>query len=117
MSPQALRKFWAMLGDIARQVPLVIGGHEVMANREDWKQVMTCALMQEDRIADGLDGQRVVLGLRLRDIFAGLSEADARQRASDLLMLVQAFGDSHGVVWSDPKEQALLAQYEAEARR
>lgn len=111
--PAPMRKrFWAMLGDIAKQVPLTINGYQVLAHREDWRLVFCAGLMQENRIAEGLDGQKVVLGLRLRDIFKGLSDEDAKCRASDLITLVRAFGDNNSVKWSDPKEAAMLAQYE-----
>ena len=117
MMPAPQRKrFWAMVGDIAKQVPLVIGGYQTLAHKDDWRQVFACALMQETRIAEGLDGQKVVLGLRLRDIFPrDMPEEAAKARASDLITIVQAFGDSHSVKWSDPKEAALMAQYEREA--
>ena len=114
MTADQRKRFWAMLGDIAKQVPLTINGYQVLAHKDDWRLVFCCALMQENRIADGLDGQKVVLGLRLRDIFKGLSDADARRRASDLITLVRAFGDNNEVQWSDPKEAAMLAHYEQE---
>lgn len=105
------RKFWAMVGEIARRVPLVIGGEPVMAHKDDWRIVFCSGLMNETRIADGLDGQKVVLGLRLRDIFKGLSDDQARERASDLITIVQKFAAENGVELSDPQERAAMEAY------
>jgi hypothetical protein len=103
-----------MLGDIAKQVPLTINGYQVMAHKDDWRLVFCAGLLNENRIADGLDGQKVVLGMRLRDIFKGLDDEQTRQRASDLIAIVQAFGDENSVQWTDPKESALREQYAKE---
>lgn len=104
MNAQQRRKFWAAVGDVARQVPLVINGHPVMADKESWRLVFCAGLRGEQRIAQGINGEQVVLGLRLRDIFAGLDEETARHEASALIELVLMFGNEHGVQWTDPSE-------------
>jgi hypothetical protein len=116
MSPDQRRKFWAMVGDIAKQVPLIINGQPHMADKESWRLVFCAGLTGETRIADGINGEKVILGLRLRDIFAGLSPEDARRRASELIELVTAFAVQHDVEFSDPQEAAAVEAYEAQAR-
>ena len=116
MTPEQRRKFWATVGDIAKQVPLVINGQPHMADKESWRLVFCAGLTGETRIADGINGEKVVLGLRLRDIFAGLSPEDAKRRASDLIELVTMFAHAHEVRLSDPEESALRAAHEREVR-
>ena len=114
MSPDQRRKFFAILGDLSRQLKWPVNGEPTLLHKDDWKMIVTAALMKENRIAAGLDGGHVVLGLRLRDIFAGLSDDDARRRASDLIELVTAFALNNGVELSDPEEAAMRAAYERE---
>lgn len=104
-----------MLGDISAQVQWPVNGEPSYMDREDWRFVFAAAHRQEKRIAQGLNGGYVVLGLRLRDIFKGMSDEESERDASDLITLVRAFGDQNEVRWSDPKESALRAQYEQEA--
>ena|SRR5690349_20569572 len=110
MNHEQRKKFWAAVSDVSRQVPLHIEGvGKVMADKESWRLVFCAGLMGEQRIARGINGEQVVLGLRLRDIFAGLPDDEARALASSLIELVIHFGDSHQVVWSDPKILSLEA--------
>lgn len=117
MNSGQLKKFWACVGDISRQVDLVINGKPCKADPESWRLVFCAGLKGENRIADGINGEKVVLGLRLRDIFAGLDDETREHVASDLITLVRAFGDEHGVQWSDPAQiqsipPALQHEYE-----
>lgn len=114
MTREQQRKFWAALGDIARQVKWPVNNQWGYLHKDDWRFIFCAALMQEQRVAAGINGGQVVLGLRLRDIFAGLSPEDAKRRASDLIELVTAFGARNSVVWSDPEEAAWREQYEKE---
>ena len=100
MTRKQLRLFWSRVGDVAAQVPLVIGGVPTMAVKDDWKLVFCAGLLNETRIADGLNGQKVVLGLRLRDIFKDLDEERAERLAGDLILVVETFGANNGVEWS-----------------
>lgn len=110
MTRDQSRKFWASLGDIARQVKWPVNGEWGYLAKEDWRFIFCAALMQEKRIAQGINGGQVVLGLRLRDIFAGLSPDDAKARASELIELVTAFGSQHEVEWSDPEWQSMVKE-------
>lgn len=89
-------KIHAMLGDVAEQ--LTHYGQQF--DLEDWKDIFMDELQrdhrQEARFARGLYGAGIVpLGRSTSDL--DVSEF------SDLITLVYAFGDSHGVIWSEPK--------------
>jgi hypothetical protein len=111
-----MKKFWAVLDDISCQLEWPVNGSLTRLHREDWRFIICAALMKETRVAEGIEGGHVVLGLRLRDIFAGLSPEDAKRRASDLIELVTAFAVQHDVELSDPQEAAAVEAYEAQAR-
>ncbi len=95
------RKMWAMLRDVARQVPLVVNGAEVWADPEDWKDVFTAALKQETRMAQGVDGSVVVLGMRTSRM--------KKAELSELIELIYAHGAEQGVNWS-AETDALINQ-------
>lgn len=89
-------KVHAMLGDISMQ--LTHYGQEL--DVEDWKDVFMDELQrdhrQEARFARGLYGAGIVpLGRSTSDL--DIAEF------SDLITLIYAFGDQHGVEWSEPK--------------
>ncbi len=91
-------KLWPMLEDVAGQQQLVIDGALVWASKEDWKDVFTAALNQHQRMAKGIDGGLVMLGMRTSKM--------RKKEFSDLIELIYAYGAEHGVQWS---EQALKA--------
>jgi len=109
-----LRRFWAMLRDISRQVEWVVNGQLCHMDEESWRLVMCAAYTQETRIAQGINGGHVVLGLRLRDIFKGHDDETRVRIASELIELVYEFGARNSVKWTDPKEAAMREQYEQE---
>lgn len=87
-------KLWACLQDVAEQCEMVINGRPCKASKEDWKTLFSAALARENRMAIGIDGGVVILGVstsRMR-----------KSEFSDLLELIQAYGAEHDVVWSDP---------------
>lgn len=98
------RRMWAMLTDISRQIPWVVNDCVVTMSAEDWKDVLTASLRSELRVARGIDGGMVLLGLRTSRMTV--------QRMSDLIDLMFAFGNARGVAWSDPNQ---LADNDAEA--
>jgi len=89
-------KLHAMLGDLAEQ--LTHYGQQL--DVEDWKDVFMDELQrdhrQEARFARGLYGAGIV------PLGRSTSDLDVAE-FSDLITLVYAFGDSKGVVWSEPK--------------
>jgi len=78
------RRMWAMLGEIASQVDWY--GQKLSA--EDWKHILTASLTKQ-RVAPGLDGGFVVLGLST----SKMSKAEM----SELQTLMEAFGAEKGV--------------------
>lgn len=90
------RKMWAMLTDIARSIPWVINDVLQFATPAEWKDLLTAYLRRDLRIARGLDGGVVVLGLRTKRMTIA--------QMTDLITLMQAFGDERGVTWTDPDD-------------
>jgi hypothetical protein len=89
-------RMWAMLADVANQVPWPVNGREQRMAPQDWKHVFTAALKREQRIAAGIDGGFVMLG-----------QSTSRMTVAelgDLMELMSAFGAERGVKWSDPNE-------------
>lgn len=87
-------KMWAMLADVARQSKLVINGQQVQALPEDWKDVFTAALRKENRMALGIDGGVVFLGMRT----SRMKKAEFR----DLIEIIYAYGSEQKIYWSEP---------------
>ena len=81
------RRMWAMLGEIATQVDWY--GQKLSA--EDWKHILTASLTKQ-RVAPGLDGGFVVLGLSTSKM--------TKAEMSDLQTLMEAFGVDKGVEFS-----------------
>lgn len=88
-------RMWAMLTDIADQM----AWHGVKLSTDDWKLVFLDALKREVRMVPNIDGNGFVnLGRSSSDL--------AKGEMSDLIEIIYAFGAKHGVVWSEPKDQA-----------
>jgi len=82
-------KLWPMLTDIAKQV--VWYGQKY--SKEDWKDMITSALIPEQRVAPGLKGGVVLLGMSTSRM--------NKKEFSDLIELINAFGAQQGVQWSE----------------
>jgi len=78
------RRMWAMLGEIAAQVDWY--GQKLSA--EDWKHILSASLSKQ-RVAPGLDGGFVVLGLSTSKM--------TKAEMSELQTLMEAFGAEKGV--------------------
>lgn len=96
-------RMWAMLTDISKQVEWPVDGKQQKLDAEEWKHIFSAGLKQHQRVAAGLEGGFVILGQRT-------SKMTVRQM-TDLIDLVQAFGDQRGVQWSDPKAQSFQQTY------
>lgn len=92
------KRLWATLGDIAKQVPWVVNGRQVMLSKDDWKTILSASLKREQRIAAGIDGGWVMLGARTSHM--------SKSELSDLLDLAYAFGAQHKVVFTDPETRS-----------
>ncbi|WP_024516780.1 recombination protein NinB [Bradyrhizobium sp. Tv2a-2] len=83
-------RFWAMLGDIAEQLPW----HGIKLTDEDWKLIFLDALKREVRIVPNIDGNGFV---NLSQSSSDLSVSEM----SDCMELMAAFGANHGVIFKD----------------
>lgn len=99
-------KLWAMLGDIARQVSWAVNGVMQHLEAEDWKNIMTATVRQEVRMAAGINGGFVLLGVSTKR----MSVAEL----GELIEFMYSFGADRGVNWSEPKGQ-MPEQWEAVA--
>lgn len=86
-------RLWAKLGDIAKQVKWNVNGYLDYMAPADWKDVLTASLKRSQRVAQGIDGGWVLLGERT----SKMNKADM----SELIELVQHFGDSKQVKWTE----------------
>ncbi len=86
-------KFWAMLTDVATQLPW----HGIKLRPDDWRLIFLDALKRELRLVPNLDGTGFVnLGRSSSDL--------SKQEMSNLIELITEFGTRHGVVFHDPVE-------------
>lgn len=95
-------KMWPMLRDIAKQVQWPVNGKLEWMAPEDWKDIFTSALVRESRVAQGLEGGWVLLGVR--------TSSAKRAFIVNMIELMYAFGNERGVRWTDPEWLALLEQ-------
>lgn len=85
--PQNAR-MWAMLTDVARQVPW----HGQKLSADDWKLLFLDALNAEIRFVPNIDGRGFVN--------LGRSSSDLSLREmNDLMALIEAFGANHNVTF------------------
>lgn len=87
-------RMWAMLTDVARQVPW--HGHRLTP--DEWKLVFLDGLKGEIRTVPNLEGNGLVSLRRSSDLSKG--------EMSDLIDLIACFGAEHGVEFGDDREQA-----------
>ena len=86
-------KMWAMLTDIAKQVKWEVNGVADYMDPEDWKDTLTAGMQNELRIAKGLRGGFISLGVRT-------SEQSSRW-LSKFIEFMYMFGAENDVVWSE----------------
>lgn len=88
------RKMWAMLGDISRCIYWIVNDELQPMTPSEWKDLLTAYLRRDRRIARGIDGGLVILGLSTRRMTLA--------QMGELITLMEAFGSERGVTWSDP---------------
>lgn len=84
-------KMWAVLTDIAKQVQWHVDGKLQFIEPEDWKDILTAGLKKTQRVAAGVDGGFVMLGVRTR-----------KMKISEMIELIEFahwFGAEHKVTW------------------
>ncbi|MBQ1784652.1 MAG: recombination protein NinB [Gammaproteobacteria bacterium] len=90
------RKMWPMLRDIADQLHWPVNGKLQRMKPEDWKDVLTAAFKQETRIAEGVNGGHVFLGLRTKEM--------SRKTFAEWIEFLHWFGTDRGVKFSAPSK-------------
>jgi hypothetical protein len=98
-------KMWAMLADVSRQVQWPVNGIMETLDSEDWKSLITAAAQQETRVAAGLSGGAVMLGVSTRKM--------TTQQMADVIEYLHAFGADKGVVWSERAKQEVPDEWES----
>jgi len=83
-------KLWAMLTDVSVAMP-----EGRRHTPEDWKAIFMNACGWEVQFIEGLDGRPFPSGFR--------SSRMSKGQMADLINFIQAFGDQHGVRWTDPE--------------
>lgn len=90
-------RMWAMLTDIAAQLPW----HGQRLAPEDWKLVFLDALSCELRMVPNLEGTAFVnLGRSSSDL--------SKEEMTGLIELIFAFGAEHNVTFHDPVDASLV---------
>lgn len=92
-------KMWAMLADIARQVEWPCNGVMTKLDPEDWKALITAAAKNEIRMAQGIGGGVVMLGVSTRKMTV--------EEMGNVIEQLYAFGAERGVVWSERAKQEI----------
>jgi hypothetical protein len=86
-------KMWAMLTDISVAMP-----EGRRHTPDDWKCIFMNACGWEVQFLEGLDGRPFPQGFR--------SSKLTKSQMGDLINFIQAYGDEHGVRWSEHQEAA-----------
>lgn len=86
-------KMWAMLSDVARAKP-----QGRVLTTDKWKSLFMDAIGIPADWEPGINGGVVNVGYRSSRLTKG--------QMSDLIEQMYAYGAEHGVVWSEPREQA-----------
>lgn len=88
-------RLWAMLTDVAKQVPW----HGLRLSPDDYKLLFLDALKREVRLVPNLDSNGFVsLGRSSSDL--------TKEEMGDLFSLIEAFGATHGVIFHDNPQGA-----------
>lgn len=91
-------RMWAMLTDVAQQVPW----HGLKLRPDDWKLIFLDALKRELRVVPNLDGTGFInLGRSSSDL--------TKAEMSDLIELIFAFGAERGVTFHEPAQVSRAA--------
>ena len=84
---------WSVLADLSKQVLWPVNGVEQRLSPDDWKDIITASLSQENRLAQGIQGGFVFLG-----------KSTSRMTIKEMTELIEfahAFGAERDVKWSE----------------
>jgi hypothetical protein len=87
---------WARLSDISKQVDWLVDGELAKIAPDDWKAIFTAALEGENRMARGLNGGTVMLGVSTSRM--------SKKAMTDLQDLIGAFAAEKGVRFTTKEE-------------
>ena len=83
---------WSCLQDLSKQVQWPVNGHLEWMTADEWKDLITASLNQEQRMAAGIRGGFVMIG-------KSTSRMGVRQMI-EVIDFCHAFGDEKNVKWS-----------------
>jgi hypothetical protein len=86
-------KLWAMLSDVSQAMP-----EGRRHTPDDWKAIFMNACGWEVQFIAGLDGRPFPQGFR--------SSRMTKRQMVDLIEFIQAYGDAHGVRWSNEARES-----------
>lgn len=82
---------WSILTDLSQQTKWAVDGEMVTLDPEEVKDILTAGLRKHQRMARGIDGGLVILGMRTSRM--------TKAQMSDLIELAYAVGAERGVRW------------------
>lgn len=88
-----------MLRDFANQIQWQVNGVLTYLEPEDWKDIFTAALRKHHRVAQGLDGGFVFLGMRTSKM--------TKEQMIELIELMYAAGAERGVKWTEDESASV----------
>lgn len=106
-SDEQNRRMWAMLADLSKQLQWPVDGEMQWLSKEDWKVIISAGINRHQRIAKGIEGGFVMLGI-------STSRMKMKDFA-DMITLMFAFGAEHDIAWSDPTIPPVMLYAEAHA--
>lgn len=107
MTHEQRKRLNAMCGDVANQVPWMLGGSVRHMTKDEWRHFFVAHVMG-NATAPSIDGDRII-------IFSRSSNDMDKEQATRCIDLIMHFGDSKQVQWTDPKLVQLLNSYEVAA--
>ena len=88
---------WRLLTIASQSVPWTVNGVETMLTPEDWKDIFTASLHQENRIARGVRGGFVMLGRSTSKMSIG--------QMTELIEFIYQFLAEQGVAVDIPEQE------------
>jgi hypothetical protein len=102
-TPEQNAQQWPYLAGFAKQLQWPVNGHMVHMTADEWKDVLTAAFTRETvRLAQGLDGGLVMLGLRTSKF--------SKKRWPEWMAFLKATAAERGVEPIYAKEQPQAAE-------
>lgn len=80
---------WVLLTEISEQLEWCVNGRMQKLGPEDWKDILSAGLTREQRIAQGIDGGFVLLGLRTSKM--------TKQQMNELIEFIYWFGTEKNI--------------------